>query len=80
MPYKRRNPVPESEMELTRWQGHHSICQMIRDCYHLTENEELRLKLRVAMAMAKAMNNRIQWCKHEHLEHIPHDKPLEEEI
>ena len=78
MPYKKREPVSESEMDLSRWQGHHTICQFIRDIYHMTDDPKIRYKLRVTMAMAKAMNNRIQWCKHEHLEHIPHDKPVEE--
>jgi len=78
MPYKHRDPVSESEMDRSRYDGHHSICQKLRECYHMTDNEELRLNLRIAMAMAKAMNNRIQFCKHEHIQHIPHDKPVED--
>lgn len=64
MPYKRRNPVDVSEMELSRYQGHHSICQKLRDLFHMTENEEIKLELRVCMAMAKAMNQKLQDYKH----------------
>ncbi len=64
MPYKRHEPVGESEMDMSRWQGHHSICQTIRDMYHETDDENIRLKLRLCMAMAKAMNKKLQYYKH----------------
>lgn len=64
MPYPRREPVPESEMDRTRWQGHHSICQFLRDMYHETEDQNLKFKIRVCMAMAKAMNKKLQDYKH----------------
>jgi len=55
-----REPASLWEMDRSRWEGHHSICQTIRDIYHLTDNEELKLKCRVAMAMTKAMNKKLQ--------------------
>lgn len=64
MPYKRHDPVPESEMDRDRWQGHHSICQFLRDMYHETDDSNLKLKIRVCMAMAKAMNKKLQEYKH----------------
>ena len=64
MPYKKHNPVPESEMDMSRWQGHHSICQMLRDMYHETTDENIRLKCRTCMAMAKSMNKKLQYYKH----------------
>jgi len=64
MPYPRREPVPESEMDRTRYEGHHSVCQTLRDIYHMTENPDIRLKLRLAMAMTKAMNEKLQYYKH----------------
>ncbi len=60
---KDREPAPLWEMDRERWEGHHSICQTIRDIYHLTDNEELRLKCRVAMAMTKAMHEKLKWYK-----------------
>lgn len=74
MPYKRRQPVDEKEMEKeelstewemdrTRYLGHHTICQTLRDIYHMTDNEELKLKCRLAMSMAKAMNEKLKWYK-----------------
>lgn len=64
MPYPRREPVPESEMDRTRYEGHHSVCQALRDIYHMTDNPDIRLKLRLAMAMTKAMNDKLQYYKH----------------
>ena len=63
MPYKRRTPVSEEEMDKTRWEGHHSVCQNLRDIYHLTDNKEIRYKCRLAMAMTKAMNSKLKWYK-----------------
>jgi len=63
MPYKRRRPVDVSEMDNTRWEGHHTVCQTLREIYRLTDNEEIRYKCRLAMAMTKAMNSRLKWYK-----------------
>ena len=64
MPYKRREPVSESEMDRKRWEGHFTICQKLRDIYHMTDDPDVRLNLRLAMAMAKAMNDKLQYYKH----------------
>lgn len=64
MPYKHRDPVPEKEMNIIDYEGHHSICQFLRDIYHMETNEEIKIKLRITMAMAKAMNSKIQYYKH----------------
>ena len=37
-----------------------TICETIRQAYHLIDNEDARLKLRVATAMAKAMTAKLQ--------------------
>jgi hypothetical protein len=95
--YKRRYPVPESEMEhpdptkdipnedninepaphsemlQERYTGYHTICQTLRDIYHLTDNEEIRFKARLAMAMAKAMNDSIQ--RYKVINTLPETKP-----
>ena len=63
MPYKRREPVSEREMDKSRYEGHHSICQTIRDIYHLTGDEDIKLKCRLAMAMSKAMHKRLKYYK-----------------
>jgi hypothetical protein len=61
--YKRRQPVPVSEMDRSRYEGHHSICQTLRDIYHMSDDEELKMKCRLAMAMAKAMNEQLKRYK-----------------
>lgn len=65
MPYKHHEPIDISEMDRTRYDGHHSICQTLRDIYHLTDNEDIKLKARVAMSMAKSMHNRLKKYKSE---------------
>jgi len=79
MPYKRHNPVSEDEMEITgkeelmfeitawmdkrRFEGHHSVCQTIRDIYHLTNDPDVKLKCRLAMSMTKSMHEKLKWYK-----------------
>jgi len=63
MPYKRRNPVPEAEMDGKRWEGHHTICQFLRDIYHMTNDPNIKMKARIGVSMAKAMNKKLQWYK-----------------
>lgn len=83
MPYPRRHPVSEMEMESSyndefigngeltdkadmnkkRYEGHHSVCQTLRDIYHMTDDKDIRLKCRLAMAMTKAMNEKLKAYK-----------------
>ena len=79
MPYPKREPVPESEMEFDpvsssemkwgwekgrkEWRGHHNICQTLRDMYHETDDPNIKLKCRICVAMAKAMNKKLQYYK-----------------
>ena len=76
MPYKRHKPVSEEEMELIepvplsemgvhRWDGHHTVCQTIREIYRMTEDPEIKMKCRLAMAMTKAMHEAIKRLKQE---------------
>ena len=68
-------PAPMSEMLRERYTGYHTICQTLRDIYHLTENEEIRFKCRLAMSMAKAMNDGLQRYKAT-INAPPETKPL----
>jgi hypothetical protein len=63
MSYKRREPVSEKEMLKDRYEGHHTVCQTLRDIYALTENEDIKYKCRLAMAMCKAMHKRLKKYK-----------------
>ena len=56
-------PIREGIMLDSRYQGHHSICQMLRDIYMLTNNEEIKMKTRLATTMAKKMHERLKWYK-----------------
>lgn len=42
-------------MDRRIYDGENTVCQTLRDMYHLTEDQGIRLKCRVAMSMAKAM-------------------------
>ena len=55
MPYPRHKPVSEKAMNRKIYEGENTICQTIRDMYHISDNQDIRLKCRLAMAMAKAM-------------------------
>jgi hypothetical protein len=63
MPYPRVEPVSEKIMLDKSYHGHFSICQKLRDIYIRTENEEVKLDLRIAMAMAKKMVNKLHEYK-----------------
>jgi hypothetical protein len=63
MPYKRVDPVPVSMMVNNEYLGHFSICQKLRDIYQMTENEEIKLNCRIAMAMAKNMQKKLKKYK-----------------
>jgi len=75
VPYKRVNPVTEEEIQKeqagfdlapihvmanTRYAGHHSICQVLREIYLETDSENIKLKTRLAMAMAKKMQGKLK--------------------
>jgi hypothetical protein len=59
----KREPAPLQEMDKARWEGHHSICQTLRDIYHMTDDVQLKLKCREAMAMTKAMHLKLKQYK-----------------
>ena len=70
MPYKRRRPVDEKTMLNERWKGHHTICETLREIYVSTGDEKIKLKCRLAMAMAKAMQEQLKKYKAEKAEWI----------
>jgi len=63
MPYRRVDPVPVELMNESRYDGHFSICQKLRDIYRMTDDEEIKLNCRIAMAMAKSMQNKLKYYK-----------------
>lgn len=63
MPYKRHLPVDVSIMLKKRYYGHHTICETIREIFMMTDNEEIKLKCRLVMSMAKAMNEKLKEYK-----------------
>ena len=45
------------------YDGENTICQTIRDMYHMTDNADIRLKCRLAMSMAKSMCKRMMYYR-----------------
>jgi len=60
MGYKKVEPISEEKMLKQRYLGHNTICQKLREIYILTDNEDIKLKCRIAMAMAKRMHNKLK--------------------
>lgn len=60
---ERLDPVSLGEMGRHRYDGHHSVCQVIREIYRMTGDEEIRMKCRIAMAMTKSMHKRLKQYK-----------------
>ncbi|NIP27596.1 MAG: hypothetical protein GWN94_22915 [Phycisphaerae bacterium] len=63
MAYKRREPVSEKEMSKNRYDGHYTICQKLREIYAATDDKDIKMDCRIAMAMAKAMHERLKAYK-----------------
>ena len=68
MSHKKVEPVSESEMgwgttKGLRFKGYHTICQLLREMYQMTDNEELKLNFRIALAMAKKMDQKLKEYK-----------------
>ena len=60
MSYKKRKPVPEKDMFKSRYKGHHTICETLREIYQLSNDENIKLKCRLSMSMAKSMHERLK--------------------
>jgi hypothetical protein len=60
MGMRKHNPVSIRMIEKKEYEGHHTICQFLRDIYSMTDDEEVKLKARVAMSMAKSMHEKLK--------------------
>ena len=63
MGYKVVEPISEIKMLKQRYTGHNTICQYLRDIYLMADNDDIKLKCRVAMTMAKSMHERLKKYK-----------------
>lgn len=61
--YKRVDPVDIKYMKKTRFHGHFTICEKLREIYMATDDEDIQMKARIAMAMAKKMHERLKWYR-----------------
>lgn len=80
MPYKRYDPVPESEMFKERYRGHYTICQFLRDIYQMTDNEEIKMKCRIGIRMTKKMHERLKYYKSREQERLLQEAQMDKEL
>lgn len=62
MPYPKHEPASIEDME-KRMKGENTLCNTIREMYHITNDEEIRMKCRIAFSMGKAMCERLGFYK-----------------
>ena len=55
--FRKHEPVPEKEMNCVSQRE--TICAVLRDIYFATENQEVKLKARIATSMAKSMSRKL---------------------
>ena len=55
------DPCPEEWMGMEN--PRFTICEILREIYQATHDSSIRLKARIAMTMAKKMNNRLLYHK-----------------
>lgn len=65
--YQKVEPVSIGMMLRKRYHGHNTICEKLREIYMLTDNEEIKLKCRIAMNMSKSMHERLKKYKQENM-------------
>ena len=63
MSMRKHKPVPISKMKKRRHEGKMTICQILRNIYAMTNNEEIKMKCRIGTSMAKSMNKRLLYYK-----------------
>ena len=63
--YQKVEPVDIGFMKKKRYAGHNTICEKLREIFMLTDNEDIKLKCRIATSMAKKMHERLKKYKEE---------------
>jgi hypothetical protein len=54
-----RKHMPIAEYYMAKEYPKNTICQLLRETYRMTDDEDVRLNLRIAVSMAKAMNRKL---------------------
>lgn len=89
--YPRSEPIDERAMDKHRYDGHHTICQNLRDMYHMVDSlrgkpsdemiDEIRVRCRIGMTMAKKMQNKLKWYREWYIRVLAEDpKPMEKKF
>jgi hypothetical protein len=59
--YTKNEPYPIEQMSFRNPEN--TICELLRKTYKLTDNDQIRTNIRIAMTMAKKMGDRLHWYK-----------------
>jgi len=60
---ERPNPVNRGLMRTDKFDGNNTICQTIREAYLICKQSRIKYQLRIIMAMAKSMDDKLQEYK-----------------
>lgn len=76
---------PINEGFMYRQNGIYTICEVLRQAYWMTEDPEIRIKLRIAVNMAKSMVQKLRaykadWDKDGFWENTPEEPPRRHNI
>jgi len=55
---RKHNPVSVLYMKVNY--PKHSICQLLRETYRMTDDENVKLNMRIAISMAKSMDRKLK--------------------
>lgn len=50
-------------LQMQKINNENTICETLRQAYHMTEDDNIRLKLRIAVTMAKRMDRKLRKYK-----------------
>jgi uncharacterized protein YehS (DUF1456 family) len=56
--FKKHKPCPIEKMNAVG--ANNTICELLRQTYHLTDNDMIRINLRIAITMAKKMGEKLR--------------------
>lgn len=59
--FTKNEPYPADKMNFRNREN--TICELLRRTYHLTEDDNIRTNIRIAITMAKKMGERLHWYK-----------------
>jgi len=67
---QRPEPISLDEVNMRLRGSKNTICQELREIYHMVDDEAVRLKIRIAMSMGKRMAKKLITNREERLRNV----------